>query len=880
MTTILSQKINDPSPADAMVREMDRITAASYKTELKSLRARAGALDDYFRRSFEISAVGPQMRVDRNPYAIVALGGYGRREQCEASDVDVLFLFEKSLPKQATNLIQEAVYPLWDLGMEVGHATRTIKECAQLAAKDFEVLTSIIDARFVCGMSPLYSRLMERIHEKVLKGSTKNAYLKWLAQGIQDRSEQFGDSTFLLEPNLKRGLGGLRDYHVMLWIARVTHEARDPRDLEYMGLLTHDEYASLTQALDFIWKVRNQLHILAKRKCDQLYFEYQPKLAEALGFTENEGLEGIEHFLKTLHHAMGLVKRRNRAFMLSAMPRPRPGRPAKAVRPTKTPGIIIKSGALAFESPSQLANDPALLMGIFTESSRTGAPLGIEAIRLIGEFSQLIDDSFRSSTPMVRAFERILTSSKSFVLEEMFSTGFITAFIPELAGVVDRIQYTHYHVYPVDRHLMKAVETAKSFGGGDPETDLCARLYGEISSKKILLWAVLLHDVGKGVPEGGHSVRGAVMARNILTRMGFKQDQIDTVFFLVKEHLFLAKTATRRDLHDEGTSIACARKVRNSERLKMLYLLTVADSMATGPKAWNDWTASLLMSLFVKTHQVLTKGELATAREVASLKEKKKFVLKTAPKGMGKKWIELYDIMSPRYLHDIAQEDIVKHIRLYEKLQDSSAIIEAAPETDTGLRSVTVCAKDKPGLFSRIAGVLTLHNLNIFNAQIYTWRNHTAMDVFQVTPPLDPLNERRTWGRVERDLKKALAGDLDLDESLKAKLAAARPEADRAAPKEEKVNIDNDTSGFFTIIEVFAYDRPGLLYAVTDALYRCGLDIWVAKIATKADQVVDVFYVRDFDSQKILEDSKIQSIRESVLQTLGGNGSGIELQRL
>lgn len=861
------------APAALLQARTEELSGRVFATELEALHARAIIIDSYFQETFEKSLIGPGMGVNKNPYAIIALGGYGRQEQCVYSDVDVLFLFEKKIPRQGADLVGEAIYPLWDAGLDVGHATRTVSECVNLGSKDFEVLTSLIDARFICGMSPLYSRLMGKIHKNVLKGKTRSAYLKWLVQGNLGRHECFGDSTSLLEPNLKEGQGGLRDYHAMLWIARVTHGAGEPKDLEYLGLLTHDEYSTLADALDFIWKTRNQLHLCAKRKCDQLYFEYQPKLAAALGFAKNGDLEGIENFLKTLHQAMERVKQRHLMFLLSAMPGQRPGRPLKATRPTSTPGIVIEKGSLVFASPGDIAKDPGLLMDIFVQSAKTDIPLSLAAHRLVREFFYLVDDSFRSSPRVIKAFERVLATSPPAgnALEEMFATRFITAFIPELSGIVDRIQYTHYHVHPVDKHSLLAVRILKGFAASDmaEDDDLYARLYKEIPNKKLLLWAMFLHDVGKGIPKPGHAARGARIVRKIMTRMGYKPDQVEIIEFLVREHLFLIKTATRRDLYDEGTSIACARKMGDPDRLKMLYLLTVADSMATGPKAWNDWTAALLKSLFLKAYQILERGELASAQATSGAKEKRKRVLGFAFDTREKKQFnELYDVMSPRYVHDIEPDDIAKHIRLYERLAGSDVVIEVQPGTNENLRTITVCAKDRPGLFSKIAGVFSLHNLNIFDAQIYTWRNHVALDVFQVTPPLDSFFEQQIWELVEKNLKKALAGDIDLGVALANKLVSWRKDHGRAAPKKERVVVDNETSGFFTIVEVFAYDRLGLLFTITNALYKCGLDIWVAKISTKADQVVDVFYIRDFDGQKVDQPDNVDAIKTTILETL------------
>ena len=278
------------------------------------LKRHAQLLDDYFQTAFLNSSVGPQMEINRNPYAIIALGGYGRSEQCIHSDVDLLVLFEKKIPRQADALIREMIYPLWDIGMEVGYATRSLKECLRLAADDFDILTPILDARFICGMSPLYSTLMDRMHGTVIKKKARKI-IDWLVDKNHDRHVHFGDSAYLLEPNLKEGQGGLRDYHTILWIARIKHQLKTPRDLEYFGQFSHAEYQALRKALHFIWRIRNWLHHQTGRKRDQLHFEDQLALASALSYTQADGQQPVERFMGELHANMENVKQQHTMFL-------------------------------------------------------------------------------------------------------------------------------------------------------------------------------------------------------------------------------------------------------------------------------------------------------------------------------------------------------------------------------------------------------------------------------------------------------------------------------------------------------------------------------------------------------------------------------------
>jgi [protein-PII] uridylyltransferase len=843
--------------------------------EADFLRQHARLIDDYFRQAFETSMVGPRMDIGKNPYAIVALGGYGREEQCIHSDVDLLFLFKKRVPREAENLIQEIIYPLWDIGLDVGYATRSLKECVVLAGKDYEVLTPLLDARFVCGWSLIYANLLDELREKIIAKRSRQI-IAWLVENNDLRHAHFGDSAHLLEPNLKEGQGGLRDYHTMLWIARIAFNARQFRDLEYLGLLSHNEFQTLMRSITFIWNVRNRIHHISGRKCDQLHFENQVKLARSLNYKKSNGQQPVEGFMGELHGRMEALKQQHLVFLHELGYEKERKRKRKSHKTSAVDGLeVIKWGMLNFAGPEAIIKQPELLMKIFEESARLKIPLSAEAKRLVKEFSYLVNKRFRTAEPVVKSFERILVAPtpKFNVLNEMLNTGFLEKFIPRFRSVRNRIQYDQYHLYPVDRHLLRTVQIVKKFSTAKDSAlePLCANIYRGLKKRNLLLWAALLHDIGKGESSEDHASRGAAIVKSILAQMGLTSAEIDTVIFLVQEHLLLIQTATRRDILDEETAISCARKITDIERLKMLYLLTVADSIATGPMAWNDWTAALLRDFFLKTLNILEKGELATARAVEVAQRKKKEVVDSASTAAAKKKIEaLLGVMSPRYLLYTPSAEIKKHIKLYHNLirNHCEFIWEIEHATDANTRSVIICAQDRPGLISKIAGVFTLNNIDILDVQAFTWRNNIVLDIFKVKPPPDPILEDEKWNRTAGNLAAALSDQLNLAAALNKKVRAYRNEKAGLYKKPHQVNVDNSSSSFFTIVEVFTYDFPGLLFSVTDALYRCDLNIWVAKIATKADQVVDVFYVRDVNGQKADSPEQVANIKAAVMGRL------------
>jgi [protein-PII] uridylyltransferase len=860
-TNVAYHQGNKNSPAGMLTENRDRLIAGFIAgNEPEFPEKHALLLDEYFQENFEKSTIGPALNITKNPYAIIALGGYGRKEQCLFSDVDLLFLFEDRVIDKAEDLIKEVVYPLWDMGLEVGYATRSIKECIGLAKKDIAVLTSLLDARFICGMSNVYLKLMDQVRKKNLN-TKASRIIRQLVEGNKERHGYFGDSTYRLEPNLKEGLGGLRDYHTLLWIGRIHSNIKERRDLEYEGFLSHNEFWRLDTALSFIFEVRSRLHHLAGRKSDRLHFEYQIKLAKALRFETEDDQKPVERFLGKLHSEMEYIKQLYQVSLYELGYQDAKGRKKKETKQTKVSDLQINRGMITFVSPEKILKNPYLLMEIFRESDRYGLPLNAEANRLVKEFSPLKGDDFFSSLRMIRLFEKILISGdpKHNTLDEMLHTGVLARFIPEFAAITDRIQFDAYHLYPVDKHSLHVVRVLQRWQKDLAHSDepLCREVYHELAHPDLLHWAALLHDIGKGSTASDHAENGEILSRGILRRFGFKDSDIELVSYVVKEHLFLIKTATRRDINDEETCISCARKIKDVEKLKMLYLLTVADSVSTGPNAWNDWTATLLRNLFLRVLKILEGGELASDEAVGLVAEKKNQIrevlsssgYKDDPKSMLR-------VMSPRYLLYVPAVDIIDHLKLHGALKDNHVVWDIRKNKNSDTRTVTLCAKDVPGLFSKIAGTFTLNGIDILNAQVFTWRDNTALDIFEVRPPPDPMFEKERWDRAQSHLKSVLNDRMDLPPALKEKTATYGAGAPKIIERPVRINVNNESSSFFTIIEIFAYDYLGLLYDVTDALFRLGLDVWVSKIATKVDQVVDVFYVRDFDGQKV--DSKEQ----------------------
>jgi [protein-PII] uridylyltransferase len=840
--------------------------------EPEFLKKHTSVIDEYFFSVFEKSNVARKMTITGTPFAIIALGGYGRKEQCIHSDIDLLILFEKNVPPEVETFIQELLYPLWDARLEVGYAVRDSSECLEMAFERFDILTTMLDARFICGASLIYTSFIEKFRSDLSASHLKNT-LNYLFEHGEKRHFDFGDSTYLIAPDLKSGFGGLRDYHTLLWYAKIKSNIKTRRDLEYYGFLSHFEYFTLRESLKDIWKIRNFLHSIAKRKCDILHFEYQTELAGLLGYQSKNRQPDVEHFLGDLHTRMDFLKQINQITFEDIIANRRTKKTMAKTRPTKTDGLVMIKGRLNFANTVAVMQKPDLLLKIFLESGVRKISLSIEARRIVSEFLHLVDDEIKKDDVCIKIFKKILSLSywEFNVLNVMLATGILEKFIPEFSALVNKIQHNHYHLFPVDKHSIRCVQIINSFKDpGDSLTDtLYHNVFKQVRNKNTLLFCALLHDIGKSDPGKEHSKTGAKIAKSILKRFGFDSTQIKDTVFLIENHLALIKTATRRDISDEDTAVYMASKIGKIRLLRMLYLLTVADSRATGPKAWNEWTQNLLEELFLKTMGILKKGDLVS-KKIRRLIDKKK---NDAHILLKEKWHEdeinkLLESMPQRYLAYVSVQSIVDHINLYMNLGTRDFIWQISKESNSGIRTVSICGKDRPGLYSKIAGVFFLNGLDIVASQAYSLGEGHVLDIFKINPPKDTIFEEEKWEKAKNDLIHAIRNDEFLNDAVDKIPRMIRVSSGKS-PEPNIIRIDNETSSFFTIIEVFTYDFPGLLFSITNALYRSQTNVDVAMVATKVDQVVDIFYIKSLENDaKIENEQKLAQIKNAILESL------------
>ncbi len=810
--------------------------------------------------------------ISRDGWALSAVGGFGRGELSFASDLDLLFLHSNRLPQSLQEVIRELVYGLWDGGFEVGHVTASVSALKRLVHEDFSIFTNYLEAKFVAGDEGLFSGWRKSFLDS-FGTQSRRRFLNTLIQYRQQRLSQYGESSYLLEPHVKEGVGGLRDLQTIRWAGCVY--LRDPgfASMIEREWLSHQEALWLEQAYDFLWRVRLQLHRLTGRRQDQLLFPEQEQVADRLGFLEGQQGAAVEAFMRLYYRHTARI-RRTTSFFLERLDEGHTGFfKAKLRKKRILPGPFLLEGRhIHFLEPEWVKKDPRLLMQFFWQAAQSDAHFHHNAGLVIRENLNAFNDSLRRDPQVIKQFMDILLDPEHAfnVLKVMLETGFLDVFIPEFAAIRYRVQYDVYHLYTVDEHLLRAVrELHRMEQGADDELMRLGlnNIFVELENRHILYIATLIHDIGKGQGKN-HSVRGAAMARDIAERLHLSPYETDLLCFLLEKHLLLADTALKRDLMDEKPILHCAFEIGDRERLRLLYLLTIADSRATGPGAWNTWKASLLRELYMKTDKLLLRGDWKKEDvEERSQEVQQRLLDRVEDPSLKAKVSRWLDTLSFRYLLSQPADSIMRHYEMESDLSKKKLALHTQ-RAEGDMWQITVAVRDRPGLFALITGVLWVRGLNILSADIFTRQSGIALDIIIVERLPDPLHSEQLWERVEKDLGEALS-DISYLKNLvagKRKSSLLQPKA--MPRKEDRVVVDEGASDFYTIVEVYTWDRPGVLHLITNVFYELDITIQLAKISTPGAQVADVFYVTDLSGNKLMDSEMHERIRARLLEGL------------
>lgn len=807
--------------------------------------------------------------------AVFARGGYGRSELSPYSDIDLLFLYNYK-PGPYVEVVTEVVlHALWDAGLVVGHVVRNLRETVRAANGDLREKCALLDARFLGGDRALGSALERALVEQVIPHQPQSFFNAKLEETRQ-RHQRFGDTVYLLQPQLREGEGGLRDFQSAHWMAQVRYRAGSLNELVQKAVIGEREWQAAAEAHEFLLRLRNSLHFLSGRHNDQLTFEYQEPAARMMGFAA-EASEAADALMRAYYQQASAIHRfcEDLTTRITAVPPAPHGRWRGAKRQIR-PGIFVQGDLLLAATGELFKRDPVNLVSVFSDCQAHGVRLSAGAYQLVRENLLLLSEELRQNPGSGPALMRILNGRERVAetLDEMHRAGVLGALIPEFANLYARVLHDLYHIYTVDRHCLAAVRELErlrsgAFKEGEPLLTDVAR---EMESMPLVFLALLLHDIGKGHGHDHHE-RGATLTEGVCRRLGLDGEATEFVVFLVRHHLLMAHVAQKADFQEPGTLERFALAVGSIDRLKALYLLTFADLRAVAPNVYSQWRAMLLGDLYMRTLKLLEHGHLEAvdpARRLALAKAHACELLRAAKAESGAAG-RFLDLMPDRYFLVTPAEEIAGHFELMEALGSDLLVSRQRHFPELEFSEFTIVTPDQPGLFAKLAGTLTANDINILSARITTRRDGLALDVFRVCElrggAVVEGGERR-WSRLHRTLEDVLSGRTEIEALVRA--AQRRQSGGRKFVRRlgTEVTADNDASQQFTVVDVFTQDRMGLLFEVTHALFKLGLLIHLARVSTNADQALDVFYVSDALGRKITEPQRLEALRAALAARL------------
>jgi [protein-PII] uridylyltransferase len=861
-------------------------------------RARAHVVDLLLKHFWETakSNLSAQAQREFPPLTLVAIGGYGRGELSPQSDIDFMFLHNRSVIASGiahpylARMIDGVLYPLWDLGFKVGHSVRNLVDCVN-AAGDNQTRTSLIESRPIAGDPNLFDKFWTTVLDKCVAGHEEE-YVRLRLEDQATRRSKFGDSACMQEPNIKSGCGGLRDFQNLLWMSFFKYRTRSLEDLENKEFLSAAERKQLEQAYDYLLRVRTEMHYLTNRPTEILAKAIQPAVATNLGFHERSPSKRIERFMRevythtraiylntrTLERRMALVPGPQGRFSLQ---RWLPKSKAKPVEPVD--GFHFVDGEIRAASSRIFRDQPRRLMRAFLHAQQRGLSLHPDLAQMIRNQLSLVNRTFQRDAHVCETFLTILNQRGNVAptLRAMHEVDFLGKYIPEFGKLTCLVQHEFYHQYSADEHTLMCLEQAdRIWEGKGAMQPHYAELFQRLDHPYLLYLALLLHDVGKTDGSRGHAAAGAKVALKVARRLGLETPATQTLEILVAHHLDMAATSQRRDMEDPAVIHGFAQTIQSIGNLNLLALLTFADAHATSDKLWNGFKDSLLWTLYNKTLRIIRGGT-----EFAMAKERQRELLleavcKALPKQVsGPEVAAHFEKMSGRYLRLHSAEEIAEDLKLAHRFMQQQVadgnplapVFRAQQDKDSGCTLVTICTWDRGGLFSQIAGCLSAVGLNILTAQIFTRTDGIVFDTFHIVDGVTgTLAKAENVERFETLLERLLIGkELDLEALvLRQKTARTPYQAYTGDQIQTEVRLDNESSDSRTIIEVETEDRVGLLYMLSRTLHELELHISAARICTEKGGVIDIFYVREYDGKKLLSPQRQEAVVSRLKQAV------------
>jgi [protein-PII] uridylyltransferase len=807
-------------------------------------------------------------------HALVALGGYGRGELCFCSDLDIMLLHDGSLDEGLQEINAFLLHFLWDLGFQVGHSIRSIDEALRLSAGNNIALTSMLESRLLAGEKSTFEEFTDRLRDHVRSGGIKRFVGLIKRERARNRREA-GDEVYHSAPNIKRTAGGLRDYHAGIWISLARFGIRSPRKLFRADLITEAQFLRLEKALDFLWRTRNQIYLDGGARDDVLTHRRQESIAREFGYRDARGVLAVELFMqdyymhaselhefyKEMLHLGGLSESRKAVSVV-----PRGGKTERGLR------IAHRQVYLPAKDADWFARNPHRLLEVIWYSQKHGFSLSEGATSDIKANLELINAQFRKD-PLARDYFFAILSDPlraGASVRLMNDLGILDRYLPEFAAIRNIIRYHQFHQHPVNEHTLRALENVASIPHLEElESHVLKKVLSEIEAPEILSLSILLHDLGK-TREEEHIEAGVQTAKIVGKRLGLDDEQMDTLIFLIRNHTEMSHISRYRDLDEPETVRAFASKVGSMKNLNMLYVLTFADLRAVRQGAWSGWMSALLYRLYDGARRMLISPSDLEA-EALDYRDTPKAVAVCEYLRNGELSVveEHLAGMPPRYLACFSPKEIAEHIRMAASLDRQRSALKWAPVPEYSLSQITVCTKDKPGLFAEIVGAFASQQVSILDAAVFTRSDGIAIDSFHVVDGKTegPLTSTK-WAIVKRVMRAALGGERTVERMIRRAERSPIEAQKTMSSLRRGVSLDNIASATSTIIDVKAPDRIGLLYDIASTIFDLGLDISVARIATDERQARDAFYVSDREGGKITDALRLEEIRRRIEEAL------------
>lgn len=830
--------------------------------------------------------------------AILATGGYGRRELNPHSDIDLMFLYPvkaggKAFEKFQEVVTEEILYPLWDLGLKVGHASRNAKEVIEESRKEVQSKNAILESRVICGSEPLYKSMRSKFDDFCKKENSRT-YIQQRLQDELERHAKSGNTIYLQEPDIKNGVGGLRDYQNILWMAHIKYGFRSFRDLVKANLLREDERKAMVDAYDFLLRTRTELHLQNRRPTDKLDLEQQPVIAQYLDYPQKDIFARVESFMKdyytaarTIYHTSEMLKERmaleaatgqkGRISFREAL-RAHQHLPIKKVE-----GFQLHEKVLSVDNPNVFKEDPVRLIRIFRLAQQFGARLDSDLRFLITRSIPLIDHSIINNASAAKSFCAILRSPGEVypILTQMHEMGVLGRYLPEFGELTCMVQHEYYHRYTADAHVLRTIRHLDRVF--TKHNDEYARYEKELrkNDDPLLLYLILLlHDIGKAEGVKNHDVNGVRIAQPILNRFSINKDQQEQILFIIRSHLEMARFWQRFDLDDPKTAASFAEFIEDPQKLRFLYVHTYCDARGTAPTLWNSYKDAMHRTLYVRTLEQFEDDAIIEQKRKDQINMLHQQLLQKKLQGISEEEIEAhFSLLPERYFINTHQDDIELHLRmvhrLLQQIQTADSMASLAPiidwhdDIDLSMSVVDVVTWDRAGLFYKLAGALTLAGVNIVSTKAITRKDHITIDTFYVMDPDGGVVSNKKAREVfEQHLHEALIEEKELMSKInerEAKVLAKTKTKDMLpAPFPPSVDVYHELSLKQTIIEVQASDRIGLLYQISRLITKMGFDISFARIATERGVAMDTFYIRNEKSNEETNTTALLELREEL----------------